>query len=95
MQPATKRKFVFITRSVFWSMLLYVAVMLIFNWEEVSNKVNGKNSVTVVTHTLPQPAEVIIPATTTDDVAKTTDIISGLWHLVKQLTGRASAATSF
>jgi hypothetical protein len=35
-----------------WSLLLYVVMMLVFNWDEVSNTIKGNHAITVVTDTI-------------------------------------------
>ena len=48
MKPLTQKRFVFIAKSMLWSLLLYATFMLACNWDEVSNKVRGINPITVV-----------------------------------------------
>jgi hypothetical protein len=55
MKLNTRNGFLFIGRSMIWSLLLYVAMMVAFNWEDVSRTVLGKNAVTIVSSTLPTP----------------------------------------
>ena len=53
MKPAIQTQLAFIGRSMLWSLLLYVAAMLVFNWDDVRNVVKGVKAVTVVTDTIP------------------------------------------
>ncbi len=52
MKQATKKQVVFIARSMMWSLLLYVVMMLVFNWDDVSKTIKGNNAITIVTDTL-------------------------------------------
>ncbi len=42
-------KALFAGRSVLWSLLLYMIVMLIVNWRDLRNVVNGRTEVAIVT----------------------------------------------
>jgi hypothetical protein len=48
MKPAFQTKCFFLSKSLLWSVLLYVLLMAGFNWEEVRNTFTGKNNITVV-----------------------------------------------
>jgi hypothetical protein len=50
---ARTKSVVFISKSMLWSLLLYMAAMLAFNWDEVSTTKKGKNAVTIVSHAAP------------------------------------------
>ena len=52
MKPPVKKQILFIGRSVLSSLLLYVVMMLVFNWDEVSKTIRGDNALTIVTDTL-------------------------------------------
>ena len=87
MKPAIKKQFSFIGRSLLWSLLLYVVMMLAFNWDEVSNTVKGNNTITVVTHTLPEPQFPYAndPGTFPANISKHTGIIVNIVSLVKDI----------
>ena len=55
MKPGIQKRFAFIGKSMLWSLLLYVTIMLVMNWDEVSNPVNGNARITVVNTSLPEP----------------------------------------
>jgi len=61
MKRYTQKDFLFIGRSMLWSVLLYAVIMAVLNWEDVSGTILGKNAVTIVSHTLPAPATVTDP----------------------------------
>ena len=48
-----KKRFVFIGKSLLWSLLFYIAMMVAVNWDEIRNTATGKNDITVVNNTLP------------------------------------------
>ena len=48
MKRSSQKRFVFIAKSLAWSLLLYALFMLAFNWDDVSNKVRGVNPITIV-----------------------------------------------
>lgn len=51
MKSISKRRIVFVAKSMLWSILLYVVLMLAFNWDDVSGKVRGSNPITITTNT--------------------------------------------
>lgn len=52
MRKGIQRRFAFICKSMLWSVLLYMVVMLVFNWQEVNNTLRGRHDVTVITDLL-------------------------------------------
>ncbi len=42
MQKGTKRRIIFAGRSLVWGTLLFTAIMLLLNWNDVKTSVNGK-----------------------------------------------------
>ena len=80
-----QKQFVFIAKSMLWSLLLYAAFMLAFNWDDVSNRVRGVNPVTVVNNIQPGQGAgnnpVTVPATISGDAG----IINGLLNVLKGL----------
>ena len=85
MKPAIQRRFVFVAKSMLWSLLLYTVFMLAFNWDDVSNKVRGINPITVVNNIPVQPYSVDRPAIVPPSIAHTTGLIRGLVNLVSSL----------
>jgi hypothetical protein len=43
----TKKRLAFLCRSLLWSAMLYVFVMLVTNWDEVNNSVHGRGDVVI------------------------------------------------
>ena len=41
MKQPFKNRQAFLLKSMLWSLLLYTAVMLVFNWDEVSSRISG------------------------------------------------------
>jgi hypothetical protein len=48
MKQRLQKSALFIGKSMLWSLLLYIVLMLAFNWQEVSNSITGRNKITVV-----------------------------------------------
>ena len=96
MRPVLKKRCVFIAKSMLWSLLLYVALMFAFNWDEVSNTVNGKNAITVVSNTQPAPQApgAQNPAAAPARISAPAGIVRNILSVVKAVTGiaRVSAA---
>ena len=61
MKPGIQKQFAFIGRSMLWSLLLYLAAMLVINWDDVRNTIKGNNAVTVVTDTIASPQPCTCP----------------------------------
>ena len=53
MKLYNKKRFNFIVKSFLWSVILYSALMVAFNWDEVHNSVTGRNNSTVISPDFP------------------------------------------
>ena len=94
MKPATQRTFLFVTKSMLWSLLLYTVFMLALNWDDVSNKVRGINPITIVNSISAQPSSVNKPSVIIPAISRSTGIIKGLINLVSSLHVSASIIRS-
>ena len=86
MKPAMQKQIIFIGRSLFWSLLFYLAVMFVFNWDEVNNILRGNNTVTVLRDTIPVLQPVYEPNTSTSIVSHTS-IIQNVINVLRTITG--------
>ena len=68
-----------------WSVLLYTIFMLVFNWDDVSNKVRGINPITIVNSISAQPTSVSKPAVVTPSISYSTGLLRTLINLVSSL----------
>ena len=77
-------------RAMMWSLLLYTATMLAFNWDEVKNTVSGNNAITIVKTYPPTPEATGIdqPAGIPGNI-KHAGIIKSIVSLVKIVSGVA------
>ncbi len=85
MKPGIHDRFVFVTRSLMWSVLLYCTLMLVFNWEDVSNKVRGINPITVVSDITVQPPFSNTTPVVHPNIGHNPGIITGLINLIGSL----------
>ncbi len=90
MKPEIRRRFVFVAKSMLWSLLLYTVFMAALNWDDVSNKVRGINPITVITNISTQSYSVDRPAIVPPSIAHTTGLIRRLVHLVSSFHVSAS-----
>lgn len=80
------RQVAFMGKSLLWSALFYVAVMLVVYKEDISNTIAGKQPIAVTTNTpLPQ-----IPRSTDQATAKHTRAVKNLVAIIKTISGCAS-----
>jgi hypothetical protein len=86
MRPGTQKQLRFIGKSLMWSLLLYVTVMVAFNWNEVS----GRNIVSVVS-TLPSAPGV--DSNATSRVARHTGVIKSIVSIAKTISGFTSISS--
>ena len=90
MKPVTKKRVTFIAKSMLWSALLYVVLMLGINWDDLYNRVKGTNAITVIRilpsqQSTPEASPVSIPANIAHSVStveKITTITKALIHAV-------------
>ncbi len=80
-----KNKVVFIGKSMLWSLLLYITMMLVVYHDEVSNVITGHNAVAVITGTEQ-------PVTDTPDIPKKQGVIKSLAVIVRTINGFASVS---
>jgi hypothetical protein len=93
MKTGIQRRFAFIGKSLLWSILLYVVFMLVFNWDEVSNTVSGKNAVTVSNNQqMPQLPGTNNPVITPANISAHTGVFKSIVRLMKTITGIASVS---
>ena len=81
MKPVLRKRLVFIAKSALWSVLLYIVLMLSFNWDDVSTKVRDTNPITVINNinspqTPPANDPAIIPSTISHNVSIVGKIIT-------------------
>ncbi len=86
MKQLLKKRFVFIVRSMLWSVLLYAILMLALNWDDVSNKVRGTNPVTVMSN-IPQTPTKNDPVTIPASISHKAGIIQTIITFAKDING--------
>lgn len=89
MKPQFQKKIAFIARSMMWSLLLYVVMMLAFNWDEIGRTINGKNAVAIVTDT---PEQQIPYPGTPARIAAPAGILRGIVAVVRTISGFTAVA---
>ena len=88
MKPVFKKRFIFIAKSMLWSMLLYVVLMLAFNWDDVNNKVKSSNPITVMSNiTSPQTPEANNPAAIPPSIAHNMGFAEKIITLARNISG--------
>ena len=85
---------VFIGKSMLWSLLLYVAMMLAINWDDIKNTVSGKNKTAIVTNIAPesQNPSVTSPSVVPANISRHTNIFKKVMTL---LSGVAQTSVSY
>ncbi len=90
MAPRIKTRIAFIGRSMIWSLLLYVTMMLLINWDEVSNAINNKAGITIVE----QPASVSpganSPAVLPANISSSANTAKKILNIIKAIAGTPS-----
>jgi len=81
MKTGLQKRFAFVAKSMLWSVLLYVVLMLAFNWDDVNNKVRGNNPITIISNITSSQVPVInnptvIHSSITDNVSLIKKIIT-------------------
>jgi len=84
MKPALLKRFAFIGKSMLWSLLLYVTMMLVFNWDDVRNTVYGNNKITVINNALPDQET---PVAGNPNVSGHAGFINNVIMLMKTISG--------
>ena len=85
MKKGIQNKVVFIGKSMLWSVLLYMTMMLVVYRDEVGNAITGRNAVAVITGT---EQSVDNPA----GMPKKQGVIKSIAVIVRTLSGFASVA---
>ena len=69
-----------------WSVLLYVVLMLAFNWDDVSNKVRGNNSITIISNlSSPQAPGINNPSVIQPNIADNVSLIRKIITIAKNV----------
>ena len=91
MKPRTQKKVLFIGRSMLWSVLLYMSMMLVINWDDVSRAM-GRNAATIVANTQQQD-QFTEPATPAKvNITTHISIIKSIVVILKTVSGIASSS---
>ena len=86
MRSKIRTTFVFIAKSMLWSLLLYVTMMLVFNWDDVKAIAIGKNTTAVVASTENVPVNSNPPA----GITRHRRVFKSLVSIVRTISGFAS-----
>lgn len=90
MAPRIKTRIAFIGRAMIWSLLLYVTMMLLINWDEVSNAINNKAGITIVE----QPANISPGGNSPDalpaNISSSANTAKKILNIIKAITGTPS-----
>ncbi len=78
MKKGIQKWSVFLGKSMLWSLLLYVALMLAVNWDDIHNAFTGRNKITIVadTTTASQNTSAQVPATITHHASSFKKVIT-------------------
>jgi len=89
MKKILQSKVVFFVKSMAWSLMLYSALMLAFNWDDVSRAVNGNEAITAVNTMVsqPQPGNSDNPDAAHPTIAKDAGAVRIVYSLVKTIAG--------
>ena len=90
MKPRTQKRILFIGRSMLWSVLLYMSMMLVINWDDVSRALNA--TATVVSSTQPADQSQDPANTAKANVAAHTGIVKTVIVVLKAVSGIATAS---
>jgi hypothetical protein len=86
MENKIQSKIVFIAKSMLWSVLLYVAMMLVFNWDDVKAIAIGRNTIAVVANTDTMPTN---PNSSTS-ITRHRGVFKSIVSIVRTISGFAS-----
>jgi len=88
----TRGKFVF--KSMLWSLLLYIGLMLAFNWDDVRIGVSGANPITIVTNSQQSSESAVVnpPVDIQSNITRHKGVLKSVVSLVKIISGIADAA---
>jgi len=94
MKPVFKKRFAFIAKSMVWSVLLYVVLMLVFNWDDVSNRVKGTNAITIIGNIpSPQSFPPANPVTISPSISHNISVIEKATMIAKEIIQIAGIAS--
>ena len=85
MKQGILKPVVFFGKSMIWSLLMYVIVMLVIYREEVSNTITGRSVVAAAQTPAPLPDD-ITPASISDDDG----LIGSITRIIKTISGLKS-----
>ena len=91
MSHRIRNRVAFAGKSLLWSLLLYVAVMLVINWDEVSNTVTGKNTIAVA-HNV--PAQQMPDANNPASISRHAGVGRSIMIIIRTISGLASVAAA-
>ena len=91
MKQRLQTRVVFIAKSMLWSLLLYVVMMLAINWDDVSRTISGKNTIAVVSE---QPTKQIPGSNAPASISKHVGIIKSIVSIVKTISGYTGISNS-
>ena len=92
MKQRVQKRIKFVLKSMLWSVLLYVAMMVAFNWDDVRNVVNGSNPITIVNNPQIEPAALNQPEGIPSNITKRKGVIKSIVSLVRIVSGVAEIA---
>lgn len=84
MASPIKKRFSFIGKSLLWSLLLYMVMMLAFNWEDLRHTLRGEDRVTVVNTFQGSDNTTAVPQTVVTDHKS---LAANLLILLKTISG--------
>jgi len=88
MKQGTQKRFAFIGKSMLWSLLLYMIMMLAINWDEISNTVNGKTGISVVNTSLPVSLPVVNePVAAPTNISTHSGFVTNIVAVIKTIAG--------
>lgn len=90
MAPRIKTRIAFIGRAMIWSLLLYVTMMLLINWDEVSNAINNKAGITIVEQPASTSPDANSPAALPANISSSANTAKKILNIIKAITGTPS-----
>ncbi len=89
MKKTIQKRCVFVLKSMLWSLVFYCTLMVVFNWDDLSGVVTGKNAITIVNsnQVLPMTHNVDNPDVVQPNISKNSGIIPIIFKVVKTVSG--------
>ena len=89
MNKTIQKRCVFVLKSMMWSLVFYCTLMIVFNWDDLSSVVTGKNAITIVNsnQVLPLSHNVDNPEVVQPNISKNPGIIPIIFKVVKTVSG--------